>query len=424
MKKLILGFACCLCCSIGHTQVVNPNDVAKDAATDRANGDIRSGINNAADKANEDLKNLFKKRQRQASDNKNNSGTSQPNPSGQSGTDGRISQSGGPLKAYNNYDFVPGERIVFEDHFADDQDGEFPSHWNLGAGQAVLNKVSGNEALLLTEGNFAHVSPLIKGATYLTDTFTIEFDCYTNGGYGPHLFFYGSTSDALHGSNDLAQVDICNGNIWEGVNVCTTDKTTVNLVSMYPPEIKQSIQNKWHHVAIAYKAHQLKVYMDQYRVASVPNLPINPRAIDIEGIGDAQSPVIIANFRIANGGNMNMHGRKFTAAKIITHGINFDVNKATLKPESMGTLNGIVQIMKENPDVKFEVGGHTDSDGGDAINLPLSQQRADSVRGQLVSMGISPDRLTAKGFGAGKPISDNKTLEGKANNRRVEFVKM
>jgi outer membrane protein OmpA-like peptidoglycan-associated protein len=127
--------------------------------------------------------------------------------------------------------------------------------------------------------------------------------------------------------------------------------------------------------------------------------------------------------RIAEGAGMNMLGKKFTDSKIVTHGINFDVNKAVIKPESMGTLNGIVQIMTDNPDVKFEVGGHTDSDGDVALNLKLSQARADAVRTQLISMGIDASRLTAKGYGKSKPISDNTSPEGKANNRRVEFVK-
>jgi OmpA-OmpF porin, OOP family len=119
-----------------------------------------------------------------------------------------------------------------------------------------------------------------------------------------------------------------------------------------------------------------------------------------------------------------MLGKKFTDAKIVTHGINFDVNKAVIKPESMGTLNAIVQILKDNPEVKFEVGGHTDSDGDDASNQKLSEQRANAVRTQLITMGIDAGRLSAKGYGETKPIADNKTFEGKANNRRVEFVKM
>ena len=89
----------------------------------------------------------------------------------------------------------------------------------------------------------------------------------------------------------------------------------------------------------------------------------------------------------------------------------------------MGTINEIFQFLKDDPSLKFEIDGHTDNTGETQHNLQLSQQRADAVKVQLISMGIDPLRLTSKGFGDSKPIADNSSPEGKANNRRVEFVK-
>jgi outer membrane protein OmpA-like peptidoglycan-associated protein len=146
--------------------------------------------------------------------------------------------------------------------------------------------------------------------------------------------------------------------------------------------------------------------------------------LEMGGIGSTENPIVFKNFRVAAGGNMNMIGKKFTENKIVTHGINFDIDKATIRPESMGTLNMIVGVLRDNPDLKFEVDGHTDSSGAAAHNLTLSQQRADAVKTQLVSMGVDASRLTTKGFGDTKPIADNTTPVGMANNRRVEFVKM
>ena len=179
--------------------------------------------------------------------------------------------------------------------------------------------------------------------------------------------------------------------------------------------------NKWHHIAVAYKDKQMKIYLDQNRIYVIPEVKdagLNKFGVRVAG------KCVVTNIRLAQGGGMNMIGKKFTDAKIVTHGINFDIDKSTIKPESMGTLNMIVQIMKDNPDIKFDVEGYTDNSGDPTHNLTLSQNRADAVKAQLISMGVSSSRLTSKGFGETKPISDNNTPEGKANNRRVEFVKI
>jgi OOP family OmpA-OmpF porin len=113
-----------------------------------------------------------------------------------------------------------------------------------------------------------------------------------------------------------------------------------------------------------------------------------------------------------------------TADKIvITEKIQFDFNKATIKPESNALLDEIVAVIRDNPHIrKIAIEGHTDSDGGDSYNLKLSDDRAKSVQAYLVDHGIEADRLTAKGFGETKPIGDNATDAGKEQNRRVEFL--
>jgi OOP family OmpA-OmpF porin len=89
---------------------------------------------------------------------------------------------------------------------------------------------------------------------------------------------------------------------------------------------------------------------------------------------------------------------------------------------SFALLNEVAQALKDNPTIKVEIQGHTDSVGNDNFNLKLSQKRAESVRTYLIKQGIASDRMTAKGYGENVPIADNRTGDGRAQNRRVEFV--
>ena len=104
--------------------------------------------------------------------------------------------------------------------------------------------------------------------------------------------------------------------------------------------------------------------------------------------------------------------------------VKFDVNKATLRPESYKSLNDFYEILKLKSASKFEIAGHTDSDGDDQSNLKLSQARAETVVNYLISKGISADRLVAKGYGESRPDEDNNTEEGKQKNRRTEAIEI
>jgi outer membrane protein OmpA-like peptidoglycan-associated protein len=92
-------------------------------------------------------------------------------------------------------------------------------------------------------------------------------------------------------------------------------------------------------------------------------------------------------------------------------------------PAAQLKLNDVADALtKQDPDSKIVVEGHTDSQGGASFNQDLSQRRAQSVRDYLVSRGMATDRITAEGFGLTRPIADNTSAEGRANNRRVEIV--
>lgn len=317
------------------------------------------------------------------------------------------------IKSYQNYDFRAGDKIIFEDNFATDADGEFPAHWDLNKGQAVVNKITGITAFLLTDGNYCQVAPRMTTKTYLTDNFSVEYDTYiTNGAYGMIIYMYDKDNNdmSVHVNQSEAEWNYSNTKSFNG---------------SLPADIANEIfLNKWHHIAIAYKNDQLKVYVDQYRVLTVPHCDLKPVKLECEGIGDQTNPIIFKDFKIADGASMNMLDAIMTKGKFITHGINFDVNSSDLKPESMGVIGDVVKYMQANTSLKLEIDGHTDSDGSDEANTKLSQARADAVKTAMVKAGIDASKLSTKGFGKSKPLGTNDTPEGKANNRRVEFVKV
>lgn len=110
--------------------------------------------------------------------------------------------------------------------------------------------------------------------------------------------------------------------------------------------------------------------------------------------------------------------------KLVLEGVNFDNNKATLRPEAITVLDQAAVSLKEWGSVNVEVAGHTDNVLSDAYNLKLSQRRAEAVREYLITKGVAADRLTAKGYGESKPVAGNDTDEDRYKNRRVELVPM
>jgi len=110
-------------------------------------------------------------------------------------------------------------------------------------------------------------------------------------------------------------------------------------------------------------------------------------------------------------------------ATLVLEGVYFETGKAILKPESQASLYRVAESLRGNPEVTVEIGGHTDNTGSRATNMRLSNARANAVRDFLISRGVDAHRMTAKGYGPDKPVADNKTVAGRAANRRVELTK-
>ena len=340
--------------------------------------------------------------------NKNkNGGTNTGNNENNNNSAGNSNQSQ-EISAYRNYDFVPGNKIIFESQLADETVGEIPSQFTLTQGQMEVENDNGENVIRIDKGSGANFTPRMSVSNYLPDQFTVEFDF----------------KDQRYGVADL-DIHFGNGdNIIRRINFQERDAINWTTGTLdYPSGLHIGYNDPmtWHHVAIAINKNVGKIYIDQYRVVYVNNLTGNAQSI-IFNVGQYYNS-FIKNIRIAEGGT-NVYKEVTTVNKIITHGILFDVNKAKLKPQSMGTINEIYNLLKKDPSLKFEIDGFTDSTGNAQNNLVLSQQRADAVKALLVSMGIEASRLSSKGFGSTKPIDTNSTPEGRANNRRVEFVKM
>jgi OmpA-OmpF porin, OOP family len=313
---------------------------------------------------------------------------------------------------YNNYSFVPGEKTLFEDNFIYSKTEKPLNKWLLTGGKASLFVQDSINCLSVDE-YYTKVSPILFFKTkQLPDSFSIEYDTWLDNGYD---------------GNPGIEIHLLNG---ENEVLITPNKHALSV--LYPNDGREAKDNppayfgenkfydRWVHISISVFKKHLSVYLDQYKMIDLADCRMQTQRIFITGNTSQSMKILLKNFRIATGFPQKI---KLENGKFITRAIKFDVNKAILKPESITILKMVKQYLIDNPAVSFEIGGHTDSDGDDTYNLKLSQQRADAVKEQLVKMGIAATRLTTKGYGETKPVADNKIAEGKANNRRVEFVK-
>jgi outer membrane protein OmpA-like peptidoglycan-associated protein len=322
-----------------------------------------------------------------------------------------------PTLTWAKYDFIPGTEILFEDHFDGEQNGEFPSKWDLVGGVAENAVFDNTNVIYFREtGNKGGIVPLLKNSKsdYLPEEFTIEFDSY----FDKDIYnqrYYVNFYDLKNQKSVLERLVFY-------VNQATYGPSNMN--GAYPGAERINIDKQvhWRHIAISFNKRALKIYMDDARILNIPNIDENPTGFTIGTTSQQGKNYFIKNVRIAKGA-VPLYDKFLTDGKFITTGIKFDINKATIKPESMGTINYVVKMMTDHPELSFSVEGHTDSDGEAIANQKLSEARAKAVLNVMIKLGIDQSRLISTGHGESKPMTGNDSPEGKAQNRRVEFVK-
>ena len=332
-------------------------------------------------------------------------------------------------------DFVRGSVILFEDDFANEPMGEFPSKWDISEGNAEVAQINGKKYMAFSQSTY--VMPLMQNMkSYLPDVFTLEWDMFLS----KPLDQYGGefAIDFGRGDNDIIghivfhyrpDDDPDAWSRWDFKKPGSDDQVSGHDGDGWISCLKIG---QWNHFAVSFNKRALKFYVNNNRVINLPNV-LAPERIRFYWDGNEYKYPGITHVILAAGAK-DLYERQTTdlsavekaiaeTGKFVTNNILFETGKATLKPESMEEIQKVAEYMKKNPQARFEVQGHTDNQGSDAINDPLSQQRAEAVVKALEGLGCDPFNLRPVGKGSHEPVADNKTDEGRAKNRRVEFIK-
>ncbi|HFA50712.1 MAG TPA: OmpA family protein [Bacteroidetes bacterium] len=346
-------------------------------------------------KTNKKIEDIFNKK-KPAPDDKGGSG-------GAGDADGTNDNNDKPAEIANanrnKSDFIPGEKVIFMDSQRVEILGEFPSKWDLERGNVEVMDFENRNVIGFASGGT--IFPLMDEKNYLPERFTIEFDCYFHN--------YGNEAYTVVFDNRKADVAI-----------------RPDMVQVAGHNVRAEVDNMsgWRHMELSFNKRSLKVYFDGERLYNLPNLKERPLNVKFKALSHGAAkgkPAMIKNIRIAEGG-VPLYHRLVTDGEFVTNDIHFDYNKADIKTDSWAVLRQVADMMKEHPEVRLKIEGHTDSDGRDDYNLALSKKRALSVKNALVKEGIAPGRLQTVGYGEQKPIDTSNTPEAMALNRRVAFV--
>jgi outer membrane protein OmpA-like peptidoglycan-associated protein len=342
----------------------------------------------------------------------------------------RAQEAAATFQAYSKFDFVAGDKVVAFDDFMEDSIGDFPARWNTNAaGEVVTVANQPGRWLKLTGGGFfvPEYLPL------LPDNFTLEFDVLTSPDFNSS-FRLNTSIVELSNVKQPAGWQAADNRFTFTAQPGTPDSQTQMEprqggvgVAAVSADTKQFPKGSRLHVSVSRQRQRVRVYFNQDKVWDVAralqaDAKYNTILFFVPRV-DEGSEYYLANVRLAVGAP-DTRNKLLTDGKWVTNGILFDVNSDRIRGESYGALREVANVLNENADLKIQIVGHTDADGDEAQNLDLSRRRAASVKSALVSeFKIDAARMDTDGRGETQSVDKNDTAAGKANNRRVEFIK-
>jgi outer membrane protein OmpA-like peptidoglycan-associated protein len=307
-----------------------------------------------------------------------------------------------------DWDFVPGERMLLFDDFTDMAKGAAPPHWRV-RGASVTLEAPGR----LRAGEDTRLTPNVA---QWPANFTLEQE-----------FIIDKTDEGVMR--------------WEFGPAEGEPEVVVQLV-FYPEnrhaavmlkaggEVAGEAEGLWKDGAsntlqLWMQDGRMRVYFNGARLIDVNQVKLDPpKFSQLEMRPGEGATYTLLRVRIAESAP-DFSQTLLSSGRFVTHGIHFDVNSDRLREESVPVLAMVARALAAEPSLRLRIEGHTDSSGDPAKNLDLSRRRAEAVRQALISrFAIAGDRLTSEGLGQTKPAAPNDTPRGRAENRRVEFVKI
>ena len=308
--------------------------------------------------------------------------------------------------AWVNYDFKPGDRPIFVEDFTRDEVGNFPRRLELKEGNMEVAEWKGGRYLRITSWPGKFTIPLPE---QLPERFTMEFDATPP--LHQNYLIVRFADKALHDVRFLMGArNLGHAGVFGGTHQAN-GQTSKPIEGLF--RFRVMVDGKY-----------VKVYVNDQRVANIPNAELGrSKSISFEVPAKDDQPVLISNISVMAGGK-KLYDALTESGRVATQGIYFDTGSDRLRPESTPTLKEIGDMLKQYPDLKLTIEGHTDNVGNAEANKALSEKRAAAVKAFLVSNhGVDAARLDARGLGDQKPVAPNTTPEGRQQNRRVELVK-